>query len=542
MKGIQDLFQQVHALVNRMGSSNEVWHFILAAGIVIAGFLLLELLWRYTNRRAEHALEKKGVKQWAPYVTGFIPSFRLAFAALLLRVAAMPLALPPQVLSIIRGIEMFLLFLAVIWFFFHLVDLFDILARFLRPDLREKVEESMLKNLKGILRLTGIVVMAFLVMFLQRELFPAWVWKSPLWRYVLLALVAVLLFAGGKMLIAFLQTMTVSLRDTEEKTRLRLVLAATFWPIRLLVCALAVYAAQELLPLPDTVNRFADTAVKVVAVLVLFLFFYRLLDVVEYELTKFVKREDNEFDLNLVQMVRIITRVIVIVFGAIYLLKAATGKPMTTLLAGLGIGGLAVALAAQDTLKNLFGSFMLMADKPFAVGDWIYVEGTHGTVEEIGFRSTRIRTFPGNLISVPNEKMASLSIENVQRRPYIRRSMNITVTYDTAPEKVDRAVQIVKEILARCPELDPSYPPKVHFSDFNDASLNVLVVYWFRGNNYWASVAFNEQINFEILRRFNDEGIEFAFPTTTTYLAQDDRRPLSIALSDRHKPEMPLFN
>ena len=133
MKGIQDLFQQVHALVNRMGSSNEVWHFILAAGIVIAGFLLLELLWRYTNRRAEHALEKKGVKQWAPYVTGFIPSFRLAFAALLLRVAAMPLALPPQVLSILRGIEMFLLFLAVIWFFFHLVDLFDILARFLRP-------------------------------------------------------------------------------------------------------------------------------------------------------------------------------------------------------------------------------------------------------------------------------------------------------------------------------------------------------------------------------------------------------------------------
>lgn len=542
MKGIQNLMQQFHSLAERVVSGNEVWQFVLAAGIIIAGFLLLEAVWQYSNRKMEEALDRKGVKDWAPRLAGFIPSFRLAAAAVLLNVGAMLLVMPPQIQAMIRGIEVLLLFLAVIWFLFHLVGLLDILATMLPPDLRKRFEEGMLNNLKGILRVAGVFVMAFLVVYEQRELFPAWVWQSQSWRYALLVLVAVLLFAGGRMLITFLQTMTVSLRDTEEKTRLRLVLTATFWPIRLLLFALVIFGFQEILLLPETVNRFAERVVSVVAILVLFLFFYRLLDVVEYELTKFVKREDNEFDLNLVQMVRIVARVVVIVFGAIYLLKAATGKPMTTLLAGLGIGGLAVALAAQDTLKNLFGSFMLMADKPFAVGDWINVEDTHGTVEEIGFRSTRIRTFPGNLVSIPNEKMASLSIENVQRRPYIRRSMNITVTYDTAPEKVDRAVQIVKEILARRTELDPWYPPKVHFSDFNDASLNILVVYWFRGNDYWASVAFNEQINFEILRRFNDEGIEFAFPTTTTYLAQDDRRPLSVTVRDENERMTPLFN
>ena len=252
---------------------------------------------------------------------------------------------------------------------------------------------------------------------------------------------------------------------------------------------------------------------------------------VEYELTKFVSRDDNEFDMNFVQMVRVVAKVLIVIFGVIYLLKAATGKPMTTLLAGLGIGGLAVALAAQDTLKNLFGSFVVMIDKPFIVGDWVYVEGSHATVEEIGLRSTRIRSFSGHVITIPNEKMATMSIENVQRRPYIRRLMNITVTYDTPVDKVEKAVSLIKDILKDRTELHPDYQPKVHFNEFNDASLNILVVYWFERTDYWASVAFNEEINFAIMRAFEAEGIEFAFPTTTTYLAHDDRRPLHIALS-----------
>jgi len=230
-----------------------------------------------------------------------------------------------------------------------------------------------------------------------------------------------------------------------------------------------------------------------------------------------------------------ISHVLVVVFGCIYILQAITGKPLNALLAGLGIGGLAVALAAQDTLKNFFGSIMIMLDKPFVVGDRVVVEGADGPVEDIGFRCTRIRTLTGHLVAVPNEKMARVNIENIGRRPSIRRLTNITITYDTPPEKVKRALTIIREILDNHEGMDPDFPPRVYFNEFNDASLNILMIYWFFPPNYWDFQAFNERVNLQIMRAFEMEGIEFAFPTTTTYLAQDDRRPLNITIASDAK-------
>jgi MscS family membrane protein len=143
-------------------------------------------------------------------------------------------------------------------------------------------------------------------------------------------------------------------------------------------------------------------------------------------------------------MMRLIARIIVIIFGAIYLVRAISGKPLSALLAGLGIGGLAVALAAQDTLKNFFGSIMIMLDKPFTVGQRVTFGGYDGTVEEIGFRSTRVRTLTGHVVTIPNEKIATDSVENIARRPSIRRLTNITITYDTPLDKVQKAVTITK--------------------------------------------------------------------------------------------------
>jgi MscS family membrane protein len=136
-----------------------------------------------------------------------------------------------------------------------------------------------------------------------------------------------------------------------------------------------IYALKGLLVMPATAERIAGGAVSVFSAVAVVLFAYRLLDVLEYELTRFAKREDNKLDLNFVKLIRVITSVLVVVFGGIYILQAITGKPLNALLAGLGIGGLAVALAAQDTLKNLFGSIMIMMDKPFVVGDRVVVDG-----------------------------------------------------------------------------------------------------------------------------------------------------------------------
>ncbi|MBN2687744.1 MAG: mechanosensitive ion channel family protein [Deltaproteobacteria bacterium] len=537
MSSVKELFDQFVRLIGKVQAGNDAWQFIASAVILVVGFFILETAWRYSNRRIGEVLDRRGLQQWSPYLSGFLPSLRFAFAALLLRAAELPLIIPPKLLVLLHGLETFLLSLAIIFFLFHLVQFMDLIYGRVPETMKRQISQRGLKNLKGFLRIAAIVAAALFFIYADKSLFPPWLWESSAWRYLSLLFVFILLYMGGSLLTAFLDTMTVSLRDSAEKVRMRLVLRAALWPMRILLIAIAVYALQEILVLPEAADGFAETIVSILATIAIVIFLYRLLDVVEHELTKFVSREDNEFDLNLVQMVRVVAKVLIVVFGFIYLLKAATGKPMTTLMAGLGIGGLAVALAAQDTLKNLFGSFMLMIDKPFIVGDWVHIEGEHAIVEEIGLRSTRIRTFAGHVITIPNEKVAAMSIENVQLRPFIRRRADITVTYDTPPDKVEKAVALIKDILRDRPELDPERPPKVYFSDFNDTSLNILMVYWFKKNDYWSSIEFNETVNFQIMRAFEKEGIEFAFPTTTTYLAQDDRRPLTITVSQNEKRE-----
>jgi MscS family membrane protein len=190
-----------------------------------------------------------------------------------------------------------------------------------------------------------------------------------------------------------------------------------------------------------------------------------------------------------------------------------------------------VALAAQDTLKNFFGSIMIMLDKPFDIGQRVVTEGVDGVVENIGFRSTRVRTLTGHLVTVPNEKMATSKIENIGRRPSIRRLTNITITYDTPPDKVERALEIIRGILENHEGMLPDFPPRVNFNEFNDASLNIMMIYWYSPPDYWNFVAFSERVNLQIMRAFEVVGIEFAFPTTTTFLAHDDKRPLNIQLS-----------
>ena len=531
MKSVQSLFNQFASLLQKLSAGNELWQFTVSVVILFAGFLFLELLSRYANKRIEATLKVKGFDQWAPYVSGFLPSLRLFFAALVLRVAETPLHLPQQLVMLLHGLEGFLFALALIFLFFQLVRLMDFVFLALPPSIKSSISEGPLEHLKSILRIIAVVLVAVVFVYTQRTFMPQWLWTSPLWRYLAVLGALVILFVGGKLLVRFLSTMTTALRDTEEKARLRLVLQAALWPIRILLFAIGIYAVKELLRLPPTAEHIAGGAVNVLSAVVVVLFAYRLLDVLEYELTRFAKREETKLDLNFVKLIRVITNVLVVVFGGIYILQAITGKPLNALLAGLGIGGLAVALAAQDTLKNFFGSVMIMLDKPFVVGDRVVLDGIDGPVEDIGFRSTRIRTLTGHLVAIPNEKMATINIENIGRRPSIRRLTNISITYDTPPEKVERALTIIREILENHEGMDPDFPPRVYFNEFNDASLNMLMIYWYFPPNYWDFLAFNERVNLQIMRAFEAEGIQFAFPTTTAYLAQDDRRPLSITIS-----------
>jgi MscS family membrane protein len=228
-------------------------------------------------------------------------------------------------------------------------------------------------------------------------------------------------------------------------------------------------------------------------------------------------------------VIRKTLRVTIVLLGLLVMVERLSDKPITSILAGLGIGGLAVALAAQDTIKNFFGSLVIFGDHPFHLGDLITVDGIDGTIEEVGMRSTRIRTLDGHLVTFPNGELANKTICNISRRPYIKRTANITATYDTPPEKLQRAIEIIKEELNRKNECFPAdFPPRVYFNGFNADSLNILVNYWYAPADYWAFMEFDQAFNLAILRRFNEEGIEFAFPTQTLYLAGDTNRPLNL--------------
>ena len=221
------------------------------------------------------------------------------------------------------------------------------------------------------------------------------------------------------------------------------------------------------------------------------------------------------------QLVRLICRVASIVGAAVVFLEGGRqfGIPLTTLCASAGIGGLALALAAQDTLKNVFGSIMITLDKPYQVGERIVAKGYDGVVEEIGLRSTKVRLLTGHQASIPNEEMARSDIENIGRRPYIRRTATIQMPSYTPVAKVNRALEIVRDALENHEGMEKEFPPRIFLRDINDASIGVFLIYWYHPPNYWDYLAFSEKLNLQIMEQFEAEQIPFAKTALTIQMA-----------------------
>jgi small-conductance mechanosensitive channel len=532
MESWENFLHKMNSLLGQSGQENGLSRLVVSIAIVLIGMIVLEIIFRFAHRRIQAALEKKGRSTDLWKIAAFLPPLRLAAMALLLRLIEPILGASQKFVYLLHGIEVLLLILAAIIVIYVFIDWLDRLRLVLPMNLQDQFPDHALVKLKSFMRVSTLVLAIVVFIYSMRNFFPAWFLQYPGWRYLLLGVVIAIVCMAIRQVSGFLTNMILVLKSSQENVRMRMVLEAAIWPIRLLLITLAIYVVGEFLSFPPTAERIANTIINVLGTLTVVIFVYRLIELMVFELSKFAEREDNLIDKTFVQMMRMIARIIVIVIGAIYLLRVISGKPLSALLAGLGIGGLALALAAQDTLKNFFGSIMIMLDKPFAVGQRVTTGGIDGTVEDIGFRSTRVRTLTGHLVTIPNEKLATDSVENIGRRPSIRRLANITITYDTPPEKVEKAVSIIREILDNHEGMDPDFPPWVFFNEFNDTSLNILLIYWYFPPDYKAYLNFTERVNLEIMRRFEAEGIEFAFPTTTTYLAQDNRRPLHISISD----------
>ncbi|TWU14581.1 Low conductance mechanosensitive channel YnaI [Symmachiella macrocystis] len=234
------------------------------------------------------------------------------------------------------------------------------------------------------------------------------------------------------------------------------------------------------------------------------------------------------------QFVRLVSRVASIVAAIIVFLEGGQrfGIPLSTLLASAGVGGLAVALAAQDTLKNVFGSVMITLDKPYRVGERIVTKGYDGLVEEIGLRSTKIRLLNGHQASIPNEEMARSDIENIGRRPYIRRAATIEMPSFTPVAKINRALEIVRDALQDHEGMKEDFPPRVYLRDINPASIGILVIYWYHPPDYWEYLAFSEKLNLQLMQQFEAEHIPFAKRTLTVEMSDTGKQGVAQGESD----------
>ena len=251
---------------------------------------------------------------------------------------------------------------------------------------------------------------------------------------------------------------------------------------------------------------------------------FRLVDVIEYYLNRWVAKTATKLDDMLVPVIRKSLRITIAIIATLFIAETILGAgQIKTILLSAGVGGIAIALAAKDTIANFFGSVTIFADRPFQIDDLVKIGEHLGPVEEVGFRSTRVRTLQGHLVTVPNSVITNSIVENIGRRPFIRRTSNITITYDSGHTKAKRAVEIIKEVLSDVPEVntDPDRPPRVYFSDFNDWSLNIYMSYWVKPPDYWLYHQVNQRVNLEIMNRFEAKQIEFAFPSQTLYVKKD---------------------
>jgi MscS family membrane protein len=216
------------------------------------------------------------------------------------------------------------------------------------------------------------------------------------------------------------------------------------------------------------------------------------------------------------QLIRLGARLIGVVCAIVFVIRGADelGFPAYSVLAGLGVGGLAVALAARDSIANLLGSLVIMLEKPFRIGHYIRVAGSEGTVEDVGFRSTRIRTQDNSLISIPNNAVVNATVENLSVRAMRRQRFFVQVTYDTSREKLEELVAGIKGLI-----LDHSLTNKtnfqVRFNNFSESSLDILVLFYFDVQDYGVELREREAILLRTMDLVNEIGVEFAFPTRT---------------------------
>ena len=288
-------------------------------------------------------------------------------------------------------------------------------------------------------------------------------------------------------------------------------------PVKFAIILLGIWIAIHRLVYPDCFVKVVDNAYSILIVLDITWVFGRLFS----SLLQVYWGKQSNGQAN--KMMPIIKRTILVIVWLIGIVMALSnvGVNISALLGTLGIGGIAFALAAQDTVKNVFGAFTILTDKPFSIGDTIRVDSYEGTVVDVGVRSTKIMNYDKRIITFPNYKITDTSIVNISSEPMRRVVLNLGLTYDTTSEKMKEALELLKSIPKRVENVssNPSDIVAV-FTEYSDSALVIMYIYFIEKQGDILGVTSN--MNMEILAAFNKAGLNLAFPTRTVYIQKDE--------------------
>jgi len=287
-------------------------------------------------------------------------------------------------------------------------------------------------------------------------------------------------------------------------------------PLVFAIIIIGLWFSLQTLQLSEDVRLWIDKVYYVLIIINVAWLITRVFDsLVKEYLVPLVSKTEGDLDDQLLPIIRKGIKMAVWVIAIIVALNNA-GYDVGAVLAGLGIGGLAFALAAKDSVANLFGGFTIFVDKPFTVNDRIAVSGFDGTIQEIGLRSTRLRTLAGRLVTIPNASIANHAIENISSEPSRKVVLNLGLTYDMDDEAVESAMKLLKEIAAENNSIEENI--SIAFNNFGDFALNILFIYYIKKESDILKT--QTEMNLEILRKFSRNKLEFAFPSQTIYTKQ----------------------
>ena len=300
-------------------------------------------------------------------------------------------------------------------------------------------------------------------------------------------------------------------------------------PLRYFLILTVLYISAQFISLPDFLANteegglnyaeYFDKAFNFLLLIIIFWTINRSIDFIGYKLKNKALKTESKVDDQLIPFAIDIAKVLTIVFGIVMILGNVFDVNVTALVTGLGIGGVAFALASKESLENLLGSFTIFFDKPFTVGDTVTLGGVTGTVEKVGFRSTRIRTFDKSVVTVPNKNIISTELDNLGARPVRRVKFNIGLTYDTSVENIKNIVDDIQKLIDEHPMTNQE--GKVRFLNFGASSLDIMVLYYVDSPDWEVLIDAKQKINFDIIDIVNKYKCEFAFPSTSVYIEKN---------------------